>query len=403
MPFPTKVQPIDSQANTGSIRSDSAKPVLKSRLRRLFDRQFPNVLRISSAEKPSGGNELNFNKDGGTTEFEPSSFCLAKMVHNFMEESNEKQSAAKCSRNRCNCFNRNSNDSSDDEFDAWCTDSVNHSPSFGDACEILKSLVTSASVAERNLLADAAKIVEQNKTSKRKDELRKIITDSLSVIGYDVSICKSRWQKSPFNPAGEYEYVDVILLGGERLLVDVDFRSEFEIARSTGPYEAVLQCLPYIFVGKSDRLQQIVSIVSEAAKLSLKKKGMHIPPWRKAEYMRAKWISPYTRTTSLPSPPPSSAVEDSEVETKTEGKAEESSSPERESEAGELDLIFGQQSPSEDSNPCETESSPAVKFSAEVKTDFVPSPWQLPAIKPKNCERGAKVVTGLASLLKGKP
>lgn len=81
------------------------------------------------------------------------------------------------------------------------------------------------------------------------------------------------------------------------MIVDVNFRSEFEIARSTKTYKAILQTLPCVFVGKCDRLQRIISTVSEAAKQSLKNKGLHVPPWRKTEYVRAKWLSPYTRAT----------------------------------------------------------------------------------------------------------
>ncbi|KAF5188557.1 Translation initiation factor if-2 like, partial [Thalictrum thalictroides] len=62
----------------------------------------------------------------------------------------------------------------------------------------------------------------------------------------------------------DYEYIDVIV-EDDRLIIDIDFRSEFEIARSTKNYRTILQSLPSIFVGKPDRLQQIVSIVSEAA------------------------------------------------------------------------------------------------------------------------------------------
>lgn len=125
---PMKIQPIDSQTyRESSIRTDTAKPVLKSRLKRLFDRQFPTVLRISSVEKPTAAGEAQYGKDGVVTVelFEPSSVCLAKMVQNFIEETNEKQPAQKCGRNRCNCFNVNSNDSSDDEFD--------NSSGFGDS------------------------------------------------------------------------------------------------------------------------------------------------------------------------------------------------------------------------------------------------------------------------------
>ena len=60
-----------------------------------------------------------------------------------------------------------------------------------------------ASLNERNVLADTAKIVAEKKTSKRKDELKKIVTDGLLALGYDSAICKSKWEKSPSFPAGK--------------------------------------------------------------------------------------------------------------------------------------------------------------------------------------------------------
>lgn len=175
------------------------------------------------------------------------------------------------------------------------------------------------------------------------------------------------------------------------MLIDIDFRSEFEIARSTGTYKAILQSLPYIFVGKPDRLGQIVSIVSEAAKQSLKKKGMHLPPWRKAEYMRAKWLSPYTRTTR------------SDTVSGTENGEEEDKSPvTADSDCGELELIFGEETaPSGDS--LRWLSSPSKNSGEDEEVKEVRPTWQPPAVKPKSVERGARVVTGLASLLKDKP
>ncbi|KAL8493301.1 hypothetical protein ACS0TY_024497 [Phlomoides rotata] len=126
------------------------------------------------------------------------------------------------------------------------------------------------------LIYETSKIVEKNnKTCKRKEDLRKIVTKGLITLGYNASVCKSKWEKSSSIPAGDYEYIDVIM-EGERVLIDVDFRSEFEIARSTSSYRTFLQCLPYIFVGKPNRLLLIISIMSEAARQSLKKKGMHI-------------------------------------------------------------------------------------------------------------------------------
>lgn len=145
MPFPMKVQPIDSQQE---FRESSKPPVLKSRLKRLFDRPFNSVLRISSAaaseKAPVVPGEV---KDVvGTVEFEPSSVCLDKMVQNFIEENTFERvqpptstTNQKCGRNRCNCFNGNSNDSSDDEFDFAFGDSIsNTNSSFGDSVDTLK-------------------------------------------------------------------------------------------------------------------------------------------------------------------------------------------------------------------------------------------------------------------------
>ncbi|KAL2469800.1 Protein of unknown function (DUF506) [Abeliophyllum distichum] len=416
MPFPMRIQPIDSQVyRESSIRNDAVKPpVFKSRLKRLFDRPFNSVLRISLAEKPNAGGE----KDGEAAgpEFEPSSVWLDKMVQSFIEDTNEKQSAvasaaaAKCGRNRCNCFNANSNDSSDDEFEFFFDSTTNSS--FNDPSDTLKSLVPCTSVVERNLLADVSKIVEKNKTCKRKDDLRKIVTDGLAALGYNASICKSKWEKSSSIPAGEYEYIDVIA-EGERLIMDVDLRSEFEIARPTSSYKGILQSLPNIFVGKPDRLLQIVTIVSEATRQSLKKKGMHIAPWRRTEYMKSKWFSHYIRITQKL--PPNNAVEvSSGAEAKSEPETEDAVKDETEAEAmdvldgefGELDLIFGEKTSSLQSDFEEPKlpSTPA-NVSGEDGKLVLPSAmtWQIPVVKPKISEAGNKVVvTGLASLLKEK-
>lgn len=382
MPFPMKIQPIDFHAPVEEpMRFEPVKPAAKSRFKRLFERQFTSVLRISAVEKPE---EPHFNKEGfnnnnnnhhtGAAEFEPSSFCLAKMVQNFIEGSNEKQSsAATCGRHRCNCFNGSCNDGSEDDPDIFGDSSFANS---GEGCEILKGLVLCASVWERNLLADTARIVERNKICKRKDEIcRTIITDGLLALRYDASICKSRREKSPSYPAGEYEYIDVII-EGERLLIDIDFRSEFEIARPTKTYKTILQILPFIFVGKSDRLQRIVSVVSDAAKQSLKKKGMPVPPWRKAEYVKAKWLSPYTRnapSSSSSSPPPQPSIQNDQLK------------PSRGNSNSVADIELG-----------------GSEFLKEEKPKGV-TEWITVTVPRQHVGFGVKKVTGLASVMEDEP
>ncbi|XP_008786071.2 uncharacterized protein LOC103704518 [Phoenix dactylifera] len=380
MPFQMKIQPIGPK---GAVRTDPAKPAGKSRLKRLFERQFPSVLRISSAEKlavAAVGDGKDRGRDDGEM-VDPSSLCLDRMVLSFIEEGNEKPP-----RSRCNCFNGNCDDSSDDEFDVRAGDAP---AAFGDAAEFIKGLVPCASVAERNLLADASKILEKNKNWKNRDDCRRIVTDGLQSLGYDASICKSRWEKTPSFPAGEYEYVDAIVAGGERLLVDVDFRSEFEIARSTKNYRAVLQSLPSVFVGKPDRLQQIVAVVSEAARQSMKKKGLSFPPWRNPEYMKAKWLSTYQRTTAVITAQPEDESDGGKAESGGDSRAPCSISAVNFS--GEFELRF------EDESGRSPAANPGV--AAEKKITVVVSPWQPPEVKPKTLKPGTKVVTGLASVL----
>ncbi|KZV17044.1 hypothetical protein F511_34294 [Dorcoceras hygrometricum] len=369
MPFPLKVQPIDW--NTLPERQVPAnfeplKPAVKSRFKRLFERQFSSVLKISTQDKPPGADEPpNHCSKDVADEFEPSSVCLAKMVQNFIEESNEKP---KCGRNLCNCFNGNCSDGFDDEHDLYPMD----------ACDILKGLVPSVCVSERNLLADTTRIVEKNKISKRKDGFcRKILTDGLAALGYNASICNSKWGKTASFPAGEYEYVDVVI-ESERFLIDIDFRAEFEIARSTKAYKLVLQALPNIFVGKVDRLEKIIEIVSESARQSLNKKGMPFPPWRKADYVKSKWLSPHTRHSM-----------------KNDAGKKEEELVEKASSRDENESILADKS---------SAAAPETNGGDDEKKSATPTvvQWEPPEIKPKTLHGGGKIVAGLASIIQDK-
>lgn len=98
--------------------------------------------------------------------------------------------------------------------------------------------------------------------------------------------------------AGEYEYIEVVSTDNhlsDRLIVDVDFQAQFEIARPTPQYESALKALPPVFVGSASKLRKILEFMSDAAKISLKQNHMHLPPWRTLDYMSSKWLSPCDR------------------------------------------------------------------------------------------------------------
>lgn len=222
-----------------------APPPRVSRFRRL-------LVRVSASERLAGDGKERGEKEaekvsasaaGG--EVEAGSVGLDRMVLSFMEDS---AAVERPQRGRCNCFNGSNYEESDDEEDFFLPSdhsSASAPAAAGDALESLKvtaqffvprasrtrnpriskpqifpfvgriefdlcvrfwqGLVQSASVAERNLLADASRIAERCcKGSKGKAECRRAVADGLRALGYDAAVCRSRWEKTSSYPAGTH-------------------------------------------------------------------------------------------------------------------------------------------------------------------------------------------------------
>lgn len=194
----------------------------------------------------------------------------------------------------CNCSNGDGESCSENEpEDAYST-------------QKLESVVSCTTATELHLLGcvtDAMANQDSMEVNSSRSFLRRLVMMHLKALGYNAAICKSRWESTRDFPSGEYEYLDVIMEKRkgkftERFLVDIDFRAQFEMARPTKEYSAMVELLPNIFVGKAEKINQIIKIMCDAAKRSLKKKTMHIPPWRKYRYMKPKWLGSYRRTTN---------------------------------------------------------------------------------------------------------
>lgn len=234
---------------------------------------------------------VNYSSSG--SEHEPSSNCLVAMVHEFMEKENERK---KCGRARCNCEGGSCSGDA-----AQVQDDDSKSSLGGELCEVLQTMAPCVDEQESLLLAEVVKAMDVLKTSECATTLcrRRSVMKHLRSNGYNAALCKSRWDHAGSFPGGDYEYIDVISSESQsRLIVDIDFQSQFEIARPSSQYKQVYQALPSIYVGTTDRLLQILNVMTEAVKRSLKKKGMFLPPWRKPEYVKAKWFSSYKRTTN---------------------------------------------------------------------------------------------------------
>jgi len=104
---------------------------------------------------------------------------------------------------------------------------------------------------------------------------------------------------------GEHTYLEVRddLSKSKRevkVVIELSFRGEFEMACASEEYKQLIKRLPEVFVGKAERLRALVKIMCSAAKRCMKEKKMHIGPWRKHKYMQAKWFGSCESSTMEP-------------------------------------------------------------------------------------------------------
>ncbi|CAH8361370.1 unnamed protein product [Eruca vesicaria subsp. sativa] len=130
--------------------------------------------------------------------------------------------------------------------------------------------------------------------------IRFYLAKLLRLSGYNAAVCSARWQGTGKVPGGDNEYIDLILSDtpvgqDDRLIIDIDFRSHFEIARAVDSYQRIMESLPVVYVGTVTRLNQFLQVMVDAAKFSLKQNSMPLPPWRSLNYLQSKWLSQYKR------------------------------------------------------------------------------------------------------------
>ncbi|XP_023735316.1 uncharacterized protein LOC111883204 [Lactuca sativa] len=115
--------------------------------------------------------------------------------------------------------------------------------------------------------------------------------------GLDAGLCKSKWEKKGRLISGEYQYVDVNV-AGTRYIVTISLSEEFETARPTDNYTSLLEILPQISVCKVEEMKEVVRIMCRAVKKTMNQRKMAVPPWKRREYVQAKWFGSYKRTTN---------------------------------------------------------------------------------------------------------
>lgn len=71
--------------------------------------------------------------------------------------------------------------------------------------------------------------------------------------------------------------------------MDIDFKSQFQVARPTAAYMKLLGSVPSLFVGDTDKLNKVITLLCSAAKQSFRDNNIYMPPWRTTTFMQAKY------------------------------------------------------------------------------------------------------------------
>ncbi|MQM04656.1 hypothetical protein Taro_037460 [Colocasia esculenta] len=104
---------------------------------------------------------------------------------------------------------------------------------------------------------------------RKRSSVKKRLMMRLRMDGYDASLCRSSWVSTLECLGGDYEYIDIVMEeehgAPTRLIVDVAFRSQFELARPTLAYAQLSGALPSVFVGKEEKIKKIVPLLGSAA------------------------------------------------------------------------------------------------------------------------------------------
>ncbi|KAL8133036.1 hypothetical protein AgCh_008481 [Apium graveolens] len=170
--------------------------------------------------------------------------------------------------------------------------------------EVLKSLTA----VENQVTEDVLKYMRHSKSmvANTTSSSKEWLVRRLQLDGYNASLCHTSWVTTTDCPAGEYEYIGVTpnsrdMMNGDgsktRLIVDIDFKSQFEVARPTAAYMKLLGSVPILFVGDSHKLNKVITLLCSAAKQSFRDNNIYIPPWRTITFMQSKYKTSLDNTT----------------------------------------------------------------------------------------------------------
>eukprot|EP00878_Enallax_costatus_P002300 GHUV01002475.1.p1 GENE.GHUV01002475.1~~GHUV01002475.1.p1 ORF type:complete len:344 (+),score=116.81 GHUV01002475.1:340-1371(+) len=129
-----------------------------------------------------------------------------------------------------------------------------------------------------------------------------VLASRLALVGYNISVrtalgggpsCFRNLRHEFLSVTGTDEYKET------ELIVDPNFKEQFEIPQPTATYRAVLNMVPQEFVGTASRLVPLVQLLCAEMAASFEAMSLTLPPWRRAQSMLSKWLPSRSRDISI--------------------------------------------------------------------------------------------------------
>eukprot|EP00898_Chlorokybus_atmophyticus_P001000 jgi/Chlat1/1900/Chrsp147S02213 len=74
------------------------------------------------------------------------------------------------------------------------------------------------------------------------------------------------------------------------IIIDVNLRQQFAVARPALGYQRILEILPEIFIGDRKQLRSVVTFLAEQIAESFSEQSLALPPWRGKQGYLARWF-----------------------------------------------------------------------------------------------------------------
>eukprot|EP00899_Mesostigma_viride_P016798 jgi/Mesvir1/25119/Mv21580-RA.1 len=156
---------------------------------------------------------------------------------------------------------------------------------------LLERFTRNGGLFGQKLRADAEHILKSLGASWGKTDIpQKLAYELWKTGGYNVRVCSTAGSCVCLgNHQNTFLEVKCDADSGQRFLVDPGLRDNFEVAKPTPEYAALLERLPPVFVGDASMLKSLVGFMVDRMRESIESHGMAVPPWRTRPALLARW------------------------------------------------------------------------------------------------------------------